>query len=112
MAEPNAKPIEVKRMSTATERALKAKADMESLFQAAIDEQLAIIKEAEQKLGELGYSSAPKKKATGTRNTDPTKKHCALCDINGHDQRAHRAQGEKKRKFTAKELEELGLAKA
>jgi hypothetical protein len=95
-------------MSTATEKALKAKADMESLFQAAIDEQLAIIKDAEQKLGELGYAGTTRKKA-GTRNTDPSKKHCNICDTVGHDGRAHRSQGKSKKKFTAAELKELGL---
>jgi hypothetical protein len=100
---------EIRKMSTATEKALAAKAQMESLFQAAIDEQLAIIKEAEQKLGELGYGE--RKKKSGTRNTDPANKFCALCDMKGHDQRAHRSQGDKKRKFTAKELDELGLSK-
>lgn len=81
---------------------------MDSLFQAAIDEQLAIIHTAEQTLGELGYNGAPKKK-TGSRNTDPSKRHCPLCDADGHDARAHRTQDPKK-KFTQKELQERGLA--
>src|SRR5882762_10242682 len=97
-------------MSTATERALKAKAEMESLFQAAIDEQLAIIKDAEQKLGELGYSSASSKKKASSRNTDPSKRHCPICDMDGHDGRAHRNQGDKKKKFSAAELKELGMS--
>jgi hypothetical protein len=43
------------------------------------------------------------------RNTDPTKRHCPICDMDGHDARAHRNQ-ENKKKFTKAELEERGLA--
>jgi hypothetical protein len=109
---------EIKRlsaMSTATEKALKAKAEMESLFQAAIDEQLGIIKEAEQRLGELGYG-APTKKAgkTGiTRQRDPNAP-CSVCNFAtdpGHDGRVHRSQGDKKKPFTAAELAEKGYKK-
>lgn len=45
-----------------------------------------------------------------SRNTDPTKKHCEICNLDGHDGRAHRGQGKKKEKFTAAELKELGLS--
>jgi hypothetical protein len=111
------RPIEVtKKVSTATEKALKAKAEMESLFQAAIDEQLAIIKEAEQRLGELGYSGHTKSSKTGiTRKRDPNAV-CSICNFattpKNHDGRMHRNQGKNKKPFTAKELEELGLKKA
>lgn len=94
-------------MPTATERALKAKANVDSLIKDAIKEQLSIIKEAEQRLAELGYSKSATK--TGTRNTDPAKKHCPVCNMGGHDGRSHRGQGKSKRKFTTAELKDLGL---
>jgi len=98
-------------MSTATEKALKAKAEMETLFQAAIDEQLAIIKEAEGKLAELGYTGSTKKKS-GTRQKDPNKP-CSLCNFltePPHDARAHRSQ-KKKAAFSKEELDERGFKK-
>jgi hypothetical protein len=114
-ATPPLQRTEVRKVSSATERALKAKAEMESLFQAAIDEQLAIIKEAEGRLSELGYG-APVRKAgkTGiTRQRDPNAP-CAICNfvtVPNHDARKHRGQGDSKKAFTAKELDELGLKK-
>ena len=44
------------------------------------------------------------------RNTDPSKRHCPICDVDGHDGRAHRGQGKTKKKFTAAEVKELDLA--
>lgn len=98
-------------MSTATEKALKAKADMESLFQAAIDEQLEIIREAEARLLELGHTSAPKKGKTITRQRDPNKP-CGICNFvtdPPHDGRAHKNRSQKP--FNADELKELGFKK-
>jgi len=48
-----------------------------------------------------------KKKAT-TQQKPAAERHCDICDINGHDARAHRNQ-EPKKKFTQKELAEKGL---
>ncbi|SRR5258708_4312787 len=66
-------------------------------------------------LDQLGFSyhlveggSSPKK-SSGSRNTDPSKKYCSYCEISGHDGRAHRSQGDRKKKFTASELKEMGL---
>ena len=97
---------------TKTEQALKAKAEMQNLFQAAIDEQLAIIADAEQKLGELGYEgdSKPKKRVQREKNPDEPCKTCGFITSPPHDSRQHRSQDPKK-PFTAKELEERGFKK-
>jgi hypothetical protein len=84
------------------------------LLSDAKTEALAKAEAAIEELNSLGFSysltaGTGTKKKTGTRNTDPAKKHCDICDINGHDGRAHRSQGDKKKKFTAAELKELGL---
>ncbi len=50
----------------------------------------------------------------GTRSVDPNRP-CPICGfktIPPHDARAHRAQGDKKRAFTAEELTAKGLRKA
>jgi hypothetical protein len=50
----------------------------------------------------------------GTRSVDPNRP-CPICGfktIPPHDARAHRAQGNKKKAFTAEELSAKGLAKA
>jgi hypothetical protein len=50
-------------MSTAVEKALKAKAEVKSLINAGIREQLLIIKEARARLIELGYYPGSRKRA-------------------------------------------------
>jgi hypothetical protein len=86
-----------------TEILEKAKKDLLDKAAAAIEE-----------LNSLGFSyglieGKSQVKKTGKRNTDPSKKHCPICDMDGHDGRAHRGQGKTKKKFTAAELKELGL---
>lgn len=74
----------------------------------ALDKAQAAIAE----LNSLGFSYTLQESVKGkkaTRNTDPAKKHCPICDMDGHDGRVHRSQDPKK-KFTAKELQEKGLA--
>lgn len=85
------------------------------LLAGAKDEALKKAEAAIADLTALGFAyslteGGSTKKKTGTRNTDPAKKHCDICDMNGHDGRAHRSQGDKKKKFTAAELKELGLS--
>lgn len=106
LKEPKEKKLAEQKLS-ATERALKAKQEMDSLFQEAIDEQLAIIKDAENKLSELGYQQESKP-ATKKRAASTKEKNCEICGITGHDLRNHRNQ-ETKKKFTVKELDERGL---
>ena len=61
----------------------------------AIDEKLAM-------LGETVSKRSPS--AFGTT----TASHCRICDVDGHDARQHRFQGDKKRKFTPAELAGIG----
>ncbi len=76
------------------------------LKQAQIQEHLAALKE-------LGYQTRTRAKRSSSsgasRHQDPNKK-CPICEIPGHDARAHRSQGEKKKPFTKEELKERGLA--
>jgi hypothetical protein len=73
----------------------------------------------EQKLISLGHGSvvqAPAKRrgrppgsgksavATSAEAPTPKVRFCNICGIVGHDARAHRSQGDKKRKFTPQEL--------
>src|ERR1017187_7524033 len=80
--------------------------------------------EAIAELNELGFSyrlvegdgAGPKKRGTraGAGAVDPTKP-CSVCNfvtVPNHDARKHRAQGEAKKAFSAKELETFGLKKA
>lgn len=43
------------------------------------------------------------------KQQDAASRHCEICDMQGHDKRNHRSQGDKKRKFTPAELQKLGL---
>ena len=112
-------------MMTATEKALKAKKDYDALIQAAIKEQLGIIKVAQSRLADLGYNSAAPRKATAparktsakakkkTRQIDPDKP-CGICHfptVPNHDKRKHRGQGKSLKAFSPKELEQFGLKK-
>jgi len=80
-------------------------AQVESDTRKKLDEALADY----NSLGHNFSLSENGKRKKGTRNTDPTKKFCNICEVNGHDGRAHRSQGKKKQKFTAAEIKELGL---
>jgi hypothetical protein len=85
-----------------------------ALLANAKTEALEKAKTAIAELNSLGFyytlrEGAATKRKTVTRNTDPSKKHCPVCDIDGHDARAHRGQGKNKKKFTGVELKGLGL---
>lgn len=104
---------EVKKVSV-LDQLKKLDEQREKLLSDAKEEALTKAKAAIAELNELGFAYKLTQgdgavRAKGTRNTDPAKKHCPICDMNGHDGRAHRAQGDKKKKFTAAELKELGL---
>lgn len=58
-------------------------------------------------LKELGLE-APKRGRV-QRQRDP-EKPCPICNIKGHDARAHRSQGKNKKPFTKEELKEKGFA--
>jgi hypothetical protein len=86
------------------------------LLESAKTEALAKAEAAVKELTELGFSyrltegEKETKRKTRSRNTDPNKKYCKICDMKGHDGRAHRNQDDKKKKFTAAELKDLELA--
>jgi hypothetical protein len=87
------------------------------LLDGAKAEAMKKAEEAIAELKELGFdyrlvhgaeSSGGGKKRASTQKP-AAERHCDICDANGHDARAHRSQNPKK-KFTAKELAEKGLA--
>lgn len=62
------------------------------------------------RLAEGTASKMASRKGTRTISAKP----CPICEFETtppHDARKHRAQGERKRAFTTRQLEELGLAK-
>ncbi len=93
------------------------------LLDGAKAEALKKAEEAVAELTELGFryhlvegGAAPKKRAAraGAGTVDPDKP-CSVCNfvtVPNHDARKHRAQGDAKKAFTAKELEAFGLKKA
>jgi hypothetical protein len=83
----------------------EVEAKVVELKQAQIQEHLAALKE----LGYQTRSRAKRGSSSASRHQDPNKK-CPICEIPGHDARAHRSQGEKKKPFTKEELKERGLA--
>jgi hypothetical protein len=105
---------EVKKVSV-LEQLKKLDEQRQKLLDGAKQEALAKAEAAVVELNAIGFSyrlvegSGAGKKGKGTRNTDPSKKHCNVCDMAGHDGRAHRSQGKNKKKFTAAELKELDL---
>jgi hypothetical protein len=105
-------------MST-TEKALKAKADADALIQTAIKEQLQIIKDAQKRLADLGYTDGGANgggKKAGKAVRAKSTAECTICNFKTtppHTNRHHRTQPKKgKKPFTAKELEEKGLKRA
>jgi hypothetical protein len=111
---------EVKKMaSTKAQQALEALAKIETLKAEAIQELLADRQKIDDQLGQLGYTDRkPARKRGGAREgagtVDPTKP-CSVCNFltsPNHDARKHRAQGDNKKPFTVKDLEQFGLKKA
>jgi hypothetical protein len=120
------------RLSTtsAVEKLKKLEAEANELRSEAKKEAMAAVKAALADLNGLGFKyrlmegdgggsiptpfkKAKKGKSGITRHRDPNKP-CDVCGFAtdpGHDARKHRAQGENKKAFTAKELEERGLKK-
>lgn len=120
---------ETKEVKTKSQKARELKEKYEALVAEAKQEQLDAIAASIGELKELGFvytltegnmAPAPVKRSTGapkaakpkvapgpSANYDEKKK-CALCDMLGHDQRAHRSQ-EPKAKFLPQDLEVRGL---
>lgn len=99
---------------TKAEQVLKQMADIESLRGEAIQEILGQRKVLDDQLKTLGFESGVGRRPQGGRRViDPTKP-CTICKFitdPPHDSRKHRGQGDKKRPFTPKELEEFHMTK-
>ena len=122
MANETAPPKSEVRKTMATTKAqqvLEALAKIETPKAEAITELLADRAKIDEQLAQLGHSDGkPAAKKRGTREgagtVDPDKP-CSVCNfvtVPNHDARKHRAQGDAKKAFTAKELEAFGLKKA
>ncbi len=89
---------------------------------AEIDRKLNEMKAARRdellaELRELGFSSSGsgsgrKASAAGGKRKSSSDAVCPICQVPGHDGRAHRSQGKNKKPFTKEELRERGLAAA
>lgn len=87
---------------------------------AEIDEKLRDMRSARQnellaELKELGWSPTGarvgrKAAAAGGKRKSSSDAVCPICEVPGHDGRAHRSQGKNKKPFTKEELREKGLA--
>jgi hypothetical protein len=83
---------------TIVDKALDAIKEAEKIRKSAIDDLLKQKDEIQRKLRLLGYLGA-----TGT-GVAGRKGFCKLCNIAGHDARAHRFQGKNKKAFTEEDL--------
>jgi vacuolar-type H+-ATPase subunit H len=113
--------LEKKVANTALDRIKKLDEERAKLLEEATTEARKRAEEAIADLNSLGHSyslvegsQTAKKSKTGiTRQRDPNKP-CDICGFAtdpGHDGRVHRAQGDKKKPFTAAELAEKGYKK-
>ncbi|SRR5579883_1557501 len=103
------KPETRKMAATKAQQVLEQISKLETLKKEAIDELLAERQKIDEQLAQLGYNDGPPPKKKTGASKPAGERHCDICDMNGHDARAHRNQDPKK-KFTAKELAEKGLA--
>ncbi len=97
------------------QEALKAMETIEKLKADAIAELLEQRGKIDEQLSQLGHTEGKRSSGKKTqRHLDPDKP-CTVCNfatVPNHDARKHRAQGDDKKPFTAKQLEELGMKKA
>lgn len=104
---------------SAIEKLKQLDQERSALLSGAKSEALGRAKDAIAELRNLGFDyrlvegkSGERGPRKGTRTV--ADKPCPICEFQTsppHDARRHRAQGERKRPFTARQLEELGLAK-
>lgn len=101
----------------------RARRESERLRTEAIQDLLQARKQVDAELKQLGYTGRSQLsddagsqygngsfKQRGRKTAQAGKKpHCPFCDMDGHDGRAHRGQGDAKRKFTTSELYARGL---
>lgn len=94
--------------ASAYEAAMREIERIESLREKAIEALLEERKAIDKKLRDLGHGTGAKR-IRRRRQAPAITRFCNICQMEGHDGRAHRSQGKKKRKFTAEELQKLGL---
>jgi hypothetical protein len=99
--------------TVSVEDVLRLQDELESHRSAAIQTLLAQQMEIAEKLKKLGYNAPgdgaiQKAKAPVGGKAIRSDAFCKYCQVHGHDARLHRGQGDKKRKFTAAELEQIG----
>ncbi|MCA1585551.1 MAG: hypothetical protein LC791_12560 [Acidobacteria bacterium] len=101
-------------MPTALEKIQRLQEQMEEVKGQALEElrekrreAQAQVADIDRQIAELGGSRTGSK-AKGTRRSS-SELTCPICDIKGHDGRAHRGQGKNKKAFTEKELKERSL---
>lgn len=96
---------------SALSAALKLQEQLSAISAAAISELLASRDAINDNLRLLGHQEetllAPSDSIV--RRTYSRVRHCPICDVEGHDARAHRRQGAIKAKFTPEEIITLGL---
>lgn len=92
------------------DKVLRQIEQLEALKKEAIQELLEERESIDLKLTSLGYKEPEPQRTGATRKRSGTtkEKHCEICDLVGHDKRAHRSQI-KKQPFTTAELQEKGL---
>lgn len=78
--------------------------------QMAIEQLLMDRDQIEESLQMLGWeppATTNTPRSSGSGGAVGEGKHCPICNVAGHDGRAHRGQGVNKRRFTASELAQL-----
>ena len=98
----------------------KARRESERLRTEAIQELLQARQQVDRDLRLLGFGApnhldrsivdGPVEEPKRRTRQQRAKAHCPFCNIDGHDGRAHRGQGDNKRKFTTAELHARGFA--
>lgn len=95
---------------TTVDRVLSMIGELDSMRKQAIEDLLTQKRQIEEKLTMIGWNEPIHAKASGRLPSHPSSdvKHCKICNLDGHDARQHRFQGENKRKFTIEQLSDLG----
>jgi hypothetical protein len=101
-------------VQSAMNRAVQLQRELDQIKNQAIEELLEQRKAFDEQLRVLGWQ-APQAKVYASTPKSPSKratsegKMCPICQIIGHDGRAHRGQGNHKEPFTRDQLIQLGL---
>ncbi len=91
----------------------RLQAELDSKRRSAIDALLQQRGEIDNTLASLGYVAGEGRRGGQrrmVRSKSPEERMCPICEVSGHDARAHKSQGKRKRKFTADELAAMHLS--